>query len=320
MNQPHIIKEGESNDSSSIYKCNLSTDVWKPLNHQIHINNLTENNYEMHQLQSNPNIKTPHSPKLDLANSAAAQESDDKDDILCHFSIRDLDPEWRDDKVENKTTRPINDSIDQTNPFQERELKSSNLGRPGNLSLTESISQIQSNPSNTYFGGSMEKINNGRDDKTSKMISLRQGMEHIVGNDLGKQYQPKVNNQMDHPISSPLGWNVNGSRDAAWHTSLPQSDQNISRINMNYQHFPVIPNEVINSSSSNNTMNTKPSEVGSCMNDMNSYGSYNMPKAISGLNGNPDNALNGNIQGTSSHIHNFTNNVYNIPPPPFHNQ
>jgi len=81
MNQPHIIKEGESNDSSSIYKCNLSTDVWKPLNHQIHINNLTENNYEIHQLQSNPNIKTPHSPKLDLANSAAAQESDDKDDV-----------------------------------------------------------------------------------------------------------------------------------------------------------------------------------------------------------------------------------------------
>ena len=85
---------------------------------------------------------------------------------------------------------------------------------------------------------------------------------------------------------------------------------------MSYQHFSGISNDVIKNSSSSYTINTKPFEAGAIMNNMCNYAFNHKLKALDAHNTDPSNGFTGNIQGTSSHIYNFTSNIYNVPPPP----
>ena len=270
--------------------------LWKPVGIP-NIANQTENSFKQSEQKSNESH----------TNSSF---NTNKDDILSHYSIRELDPEWREIKEErqNQSNKFFNDSIDQTHTFHSNIMGFQNKSRPD----IDSISQRDTKSTPKYplypIVHSNFKQNNWQD--KFKIEDLPLVASHMKMRNTVKQVVPNDANTIHQPTSINMELNSRYiPQTSSIHHIINENDRNLNLQDTNHLQLS---NEVIKNPPPNISIHSRTSQMFPIMNDPS-----NVITSVTNTNEvKLENKVIGNVHGTSSHINSFTSNIFNVPPPP----
>ena len=287
----------------------LSINKWNPLAGEQGAVSQAEQNIECKDTYSEETWRDFKKQRIEYSKNSYEGEQNDMGDILRHYSIRELDPEWCNSEGKNGLHRSMavpNNCIDETNVFESNKIGLFNKISDRNLCITGKALNSNDNQNLNFINNNVAQ-NNVRKNSFNYAQLVPNDTEYMNINKLEKQLQPMVERKRFKPVPT--------SSELRFDNSFLEFSSNSLTTQLEKNNNGTKSKEEVNSAPKNFILNIS-SQVIPSTNSTNIIDSSFTPNVIGVQNVQSQDGLDGNLLGASSHIINFKNNVFNIPPPP----
>ena len=265
-----------SQDLDKKIDSHLQMNKWNPVVGEYRIVTQAEQNIEYKDTCSDEISRNFKQQRIEYSKNTLRQDQNDKSDILHQYSIRELDPEWCNSQDQNALQRSL--VVPNNSIDKTHVLENSKIG-----------------------------VFNSISDRNLCITDKSMNSSDLKINKFETQHQPMVENKRFKPVPA-----ISESR--VVNNFLEFSNSLHTQLERNNGHETKCKEEVI--SEPKNSISIISSQIIPSNKSTNIIDCSFTPNVVGVRNVQSQDGIDGDLLGASSHIINFKNNVYNIPPPP----